>query len=96
MQHYTSGVGIFLGERLYRDDVSISRGSEALKYALIGAAIVGCLAWLNNQSFFVFINSREGLFTKTFSALPITLTSYGLIELVAAFFMGETAQDEAP
>lgn len=85
---------VVLSERLYREGVSISRAGVTLKYSLIGAVIVGLLAWLNNQSFFVFINNREGLFTETLCSLPIAFASYGVIELVAAFFMGETAQND--
>ena len=74
------GAGLFLSERLYREGVSVSRATEALKYSLIGSVIVGYLAWLNNQSFFVFINGREGLVTETFCSLPLTFASYGVIE----------------
>lgn len=90
------GVMVFLSERLYRDGVSVSRGLEALKYALICAGIVGLLAWLSNQSFSAFINARESLFTKTFSGLPFALATYGFIELVAAFLLGDTSLDDEP
>jgi len=88
------GVMVFLSERLYREGVSISRAAETLKCALIGAVIVGLLAWLNNQPFFVFINDREGLITEIFCSLPITFASYGIVELVAATVMGESAQND--
>ncbi len=88
------GVMVFLSERLYREGVSISRATEALKYSLIGAVILGFLAWLNNQSIFVFINDQDGMFTKTFCSLPFTFASYGIIELVFVAIAGETTQDD--
>jgi hypothetical protein len=86
------GLGLFLLELLHKEGISTDRAIEAFKYALLGLLIVAYLAWLNNQSLVAFINSREDYSTKFLCSLPVVLASYGIVELIASFFISSDSE----